>query len=87
VLFALVALACVVLAEPQLVEVYRPISRTRYPFLYYRRLKPGRVLVVNDRLSVVPVPSRVFVGPGVPQIVGTPPLVPVAPPAVPVVTG
>jgi len=64
VLLALVALACVVLAEPQNVEGNRPVGRTRIPGRgrFFRPLNPT-VVVVNDKGRIRPGPPRNFVRP------------------------
>jgi hypothetical protein len=65
VLLALLALAFVVLAEPQYVQVYQSGSRPRLSGGFYRRPNDPTVIVVNNRPRVRPVRPGFLVGPAV----------------------
>jgi hypothetical protein len=90
-LLALAALACVVLAEPQNVEVNRPVGRLRIPGRerYFSRPRPT---TFGSRVRPLPRPVPRLVPrpnprtPAVPPVAG-PPAAPVAPAPVPAVAG
>jgi hypothetical protein len=86
VLLALVALACVVLAEPQYVGFYPPVSRPRNPGLgrFSLPFNPT-VSIVNNRQRLRPGPVRNAVRPNpfAPAVQPAVPLPPAIRPAIP----
>jgi hypothetical protein len=83
VLLALVALACVVLAEPQGGVVYQVVPRPRYPIRYYTPYNPTLMYVSNRRRPIHVVGTPIVVPPLTAPVVA--PVV--AAPVVPVVAG